>query len=333
MKGVPMANPEHSEILKQGVEVWNRWRKDHPDIRPYLVEVNLRRTNLNGSYLREACLVGVDLRWASLIESNLGKATLLWADLRNADLSGTNLSEANLQAANLIGANLSGVNLNRCSIGFTTFVDIDLSNVKGLESVEHHGPSYIGVDTIYRSKGKIPESFLRGTGIPESFIRAIPSLIKEATSFYSCFISYSSANEDFAKQLLSDLQAKGVRCWFAPEDLKWGVKTWDGIDEAIGKHDKLLLVLSENSIRSDWVEDEVTKGYAEERKRNSTVLFPIQIDNAVMETYEPWAAKLRDGRNIGDFRDWENPDSYQKAFERLLRDLKADETPAATENK
>jgi hypothetical protein len=47
-----------------------------------------------------------------------------------------------------------------------------------------------------------------------------------------------------------------------------------------------------------------------------------------METGEPWAVKLRDGRNIGDFRDWEKSEAYQKAFERLLRDLKAEEVPA-----
>lgn len=43
----------------------------------------------------------------------------------------------------------------------TSFVDIDLRLVKGLESVNHYGPSHIGIDTIYRSDGGIPELFLR----------------------------------------------------------------------------------------------------------------------------------------------------------------------------
>jgi TIR domain len=68
---------------------------------------------------------------------------------------------------------------------------------------------------------------------------------------YSCFMSYSSKDHDFAERLQADLQNKGVRCWFAPHDLPIGAKTWDAIDEAIKLRDKLLLILSENSIVSD----------------------------------------------------------------------------------
>jgi hypothetical protein len=71
------------------------------------------------------------------------------------------------------------------------------------------------------------------------------------------FISYSSKDEDFARRLRLDLKRKGVRCWFAPEDLKIGARIRPAIDEAIQKHDKLLLVLSEHSIDSPWVEQEV----------------------------------------------------------------------------
>jgi hypothetical protein len=87
----------------------------------------------------------------------------------------------------------------------------------------------------------------------------------------------------------------------------------------------LLLILSKASIASDWVEDEVNKAYAEERSRKEVVLFPIRIDNTVISTGEPWAMKLRDQRNIGDFRQWKKPAEYQKSLDRLLRDLKASE--------
>jgi hypothetical protein len=106
-------------------------------------------------------------------------------------------------------------------------------------------------------------------------------------------------------------------------DLPWGAKTWDAIDQAIRLRDKLLLILSKAAIASEWVEDEVNKAYAEERSRKEVVLFPICIDGTVMCTDEPWAVKLHDQRNIGDFRQWKNPARYQKSLERLLRDLKA----------
>jgi hypothetical protein len=83
----------------------------------------------------------------------------------------------------------------------------------------------------------------------------------------------------------------------------------------------VLLILSEHSINSDWVENEVTTAFEEELKRRCTMLFPIRIDDAVMDTKEAWAAQLR-ARNIGDFRQWKDHDGYRQSFERVLRDLK-----------
>ena len=66
----------------------------------------------------------------------------------------------------------------------------------------------------------------------------------------------------------------------------------------------------------------MTKAFAEERTRKRLVLFPVRLDDAVLETTEPWAGKLRDNRNIGDFRKWKDHDAYEKALDRVLRDLK-----------
>ena len=38
------------------------------------------------------------------------------------------------------------------------------------------------------------------------------------------FISYSTKDQDFDERLHTDLQDKGVRCWFAPEDVQGGKK-------------------------------------------------------------------------------------------------------------
>jgi len=156
------------------------------------------------------------------------------------------------------------------------------------------------------------------------------SLVGKPIEFYSCFISYSSKDEDFAQRLYADLQAKNVRCWFAPEDLKIGERFRPRIDEAIRVHDKLLLVLSESSVRSAWVEKEVETAFEKERRQdNKPVLFPIRLDDVVMETDQAWAADIRRTRQIGDFRTWKGHGVYQKAFARLLHDLKAEKPSAA----
>src|SRR5437879_9269024 len=95
------------------------------------------------------------------------------------------------------------------------------------------------------------------------------------TKRYSCFISYSSKDQAFAERLYADLQSKNVRCWYAPEDLKIGDKFRVRIDESIRLYDKLLLVLSEDSLASNWVAYEVEKALNKEPEGTPNVLFPI----------------------------------------------------------
>jgi hypothetical protein len=65
-------------------------------------------------------------------------------------------------------------------------------------------------------------------------------------------------------------------------------------------------------------------GFYRERKENKVILFPIRLDKAVMDVEEGWPAYIRTTRNVGDFMRWKRHDAYQKAFDRLLRDLKAE---------
>ena len=155
--------------------------------------------------------------------------------------------------------------------------------------------------------------------VPKDFAIANP------ITYHSCFISYSSKDQEFAERLRAELLAKGVKCWFAAEDLRIGDRFRTRIEESIRSYDKLLLVLSENSIHSPWVEHEVESASERERQQNKPVLFPIRLDDAVMESPQAWSATIRRERHMGDFRDWKNPDAFNKSFERLLRDLKVEE--------
>jgi uncharacterized protein YjbI with pentapeptide repeats len=296
----------------------------------------LSGVKLNRANLRHVALGGADLRHANLEEADLWAANLSGANLKGANLRGANLSlgnllmgdlsNAELQGANLSEAQLRGADLTHSRMNSTILGANDLSQVKGLETVGHEGPSTIGIDTVYRSKGKIPEAFLRGAGVPDVFVINMKSIVAaiDPIQFYSCFISYSSKDQEFTERLHADLQSKGVRCWFAPEDLKIGDKLRASFDEAIRIHDKLMVVLSESSVKSSWVEKEVETAFEQEHQQNRTVLFPIRLDEVVMETKQAWAADIRRTRHIGDFRNWKDHDSYKKAVERLLRDLKSE---------
>jgi TIR domain/Pentapeptide repeats (8 copies) len=325
-----MANPKHLEILKRGVEVWNKWRREEPE-----TLADLRRTTANDLALSNRDdratfpiirpdLRNTDLRLADLHGANLSGVDFRMADLRGAILGDSDLTEALFNAANLTDAHLSGADFTRAVFESTIICHVNLREVKGLERVQHLGPSAVGIDTIYLSQAHIPESFLRGAGVPENFIVFMKSLTGAILDFYSCFISYSAKDQKFGDRLYADLQNKGVRCWFAPEDLKIGDPFRQRIDESIRLHDKLLLILSGHSVNSPWVKDEVEAALERERKESRLVLFPIRIDDAVMETDKAWAASIRRTRHIGDFSTWKDHDSYQQAFQRLLRDLKAE---------
>ncbi len=142
------------------------------------------------------------------------------------------------------------------------------------------------------------------------------------SSFYSCFLSYSHADGAFVEKLYDDLQAVGVDCFFAPKDMAIGARTRPALDEGIRKHDRLLLVLSESSIRSQWVQQEVETALAKERESAETVLFPVRIDDAVLEYKGDWPGLIKNTRNIGDFTRWQDPKAYRGNLERLLRDLR-----------
>jgi hypothetical protein len=113
--------------------------------------------------------------------------------------------------AYFIYTNLNDADLSNAVIGFTTFGNVDLQSVKGLRTVEHHGPSTVGTNTIVRSGGVIPESFLRGTGMPKTFITYTHSLINNSIKYYTCFISYSSKDTVFAQILDLRFNQRGQR--------------------------------------------------------------------------------------------------------------------------
>lgn len=295
--------------------------------RANLCEANLSETYLSGADLSEANLrkaffVRSDLASVDLSKADIRKADFRWAYLIKSKFNGSDLRGANLIEANLSKAELKQANLSEAVIAWSCFGDNDLSHVKGLKKVKHFGPSTIGVDTIYRSKGNIPDEFLRGAGVPEHIISYIGYLNAKAFECNSCFISYSGKDRNFIKKINADLQKEGIRCWFAPEEMKMGDEIRQHVDQLIRIHDKLLLVLSKYSIESGWIQQEVAIALEEERQRNRTVLFPVRLDDDCMDSEKQWIGNLQKSHLIYDFTAWNNQAAYQKELRKLLKDLK-----------
>jgi hypothetical protein len=156
-----MANEDHLNLLRQGVDAWNSWREKEPLVEPDLREANLKDAKLNGvnfsgAKLQRANLIGVYLNGANLVKASLNRAymfgsdliearlmnaSLQWADLTGAVLTGADLTEADLRLATLVQTNLENATLTRCKIygasvwdltvnKATKQGDLDISDVK-----------------------------------------------------------------------------------------------------------------------------------------------------------------------------------------------------------
>ena len=189
-----MANPKHLAILNQGVEVWNKWREENPDVRP-----DLFRADLSGADLSWANLSEANLSWANLKGANLKGANLIWANLIGLDLSmaylvGADLSAANLNIAYLTGANLSGADL---TIACLLAADLSGVNLTGSRIGDWHIHSGTNLDKViceyvYLDDEKTERRPINGNFAPGEFA----SLYKKIIETTDLIISKTLENDN-----------------------------------------------------------------------------------------------------------------------------------------
>ncbi|MCH7622107.1 MAG: pentapeptide repeat-containing protein, partial [Chloroflexi bacterium] len=268
--------------------------------------VSLGRADLTGSCLREASLKGADLSYAELP----------FADLREADLSGADLSEANLAMADLTGAslngarlhgtildvaNLTGVDLRRATLvrpllgrslfcrarfEMTLFADCDLSQALELESAFHAGPSIIGLDTLARSRGLIPEHFLRRAGVPESLIGVQTQLAAAEDRSCRTLLIASIKDSGLSERLMADLWRVGLPTWQLMVDdeeelLGDGELTQE---QRLTLFDNRVLLCSEDSLASPrgWRIFELAAQNKGSEVASQPAVIPLNLDNQLL---------------------------------------------------
>ncbi|AGY60159.1 toll/interleukin-1 receptor domain-containing protein [Gloeobacter kilaueensis] len=309
-----MANDQHLARLKQSIAAWNQWRQNNP-IRPDFVGADLAWLDLSTADLHDA-----DLSWANLQNTVLSGADLGRAQLQEAILNGADLHSANLRLANLTAADLAGADLSFAQLFDTVLADVDLSTALGLESCLHFGPSILDHRTLERSCG-LPLVFLRGCGLSEPVVTFAIALAGQQLP-PSCFISYSSRDQIFVNRLYSDLQTMGVRCWLACEDADSASKWRIGVDQPLRWGERLVVVLSEHSLRSSWIEQEIEAIFLREGEEHQLLIHALRIDDDMTQTAMGWPAQLYSSRNVIDFRGWsDRAGHYAQGLERLVWQL------------
>jgi hypothetical protein len=148
--------------------------------------------------------------------------------------------------------------------------------------------------------------------------------VKQPFQIIRLFISYSHADKEFVDKLEDYLNEKGIRCWRDSHELKAG-RMETQIERAIRDYQKVLLVLSYNSIRSDWVEHEVRTARELEKEIGRDVLCPIALDDAWRNSPRPtWPKRVMEQVMeylVLDFSAWENDNQFDITFGKLIDGL------------
>ncbi|HEV7403297.1 MAG TPA: TIR domain-containing protein [Chthoniobacteraceae bacterium] len=150
------------------------------------------------------------------------------------------------------------------------------------------------------------------------------------SGYSSCFISYSHKDDAFARLLYQELSIHGIRIWFAPKDIRAGQKLHEQIEHGVRNYDKLILILSRQSMSSTWVESEIRLALDEERRSGARKLFPVRLVD--FEVIREWKCFNADTGNdmaaeirqyfIPDFSQTEDDSAFEAEVDKLCEALK-----------
>lgn len=135
------------------------------------------------------------------------------------------------------------------------------------------------------------------------------------------YISYGSADAEFVEELESYLNSKGIKYWRDAHSATAG-RIEKQIDRAMRLNPTLLLILSEHSIKSDWVEHEVRTARELEKELGRDILCPIALDDSWRSS--TWPKRLMEQimeYNILDFSQWKDDSQFGNTFTKLIDGL------------
>ncbi len=320
---------------------------------PLFYSSRARWRRMNMPDLFQVDLSGINFQGVSLQETEFYEPNFTGTNFKGAFLDGANLYGARLAGADLTNASLIKTNLQGAIFKDTILINSYLWDTKGLETCNHVGESTIDLNTLTHSNG-LPTAFLRGFGLKDWQIEASkfyfdrPLSTREASDithkimdlrspnsvqYYSCFISYSHTDKEFAKKLHDILQERGIRCWLDEHQLLPGDDLYEQIDRGVTLWDKTLLCCSSSSLMSWWVDSEIDTTFEKERKimkeRGIKVLalIPLNLDGFMFT--EHWNnGKKRQvlSRIAADFTGWENNNiKFDEQIEKILLSLRVGE--------
>lgn len=125
----------------------------------------------------------------------------------------------------------------------------------------------------------------------------------------SVFISYSSVDGSFVDKLSIELIKKRIIIWLDKWAMQPGDSLLDKIQTGLTESAFLLVVLSKNSVSSEWCRKELNSGLTREIKEKKVVVIPVLIEDCEIPIF------LQD-KLYADFRT-----DFNSGFQSLIRPL------------
>lgn len=288
-----------------------------------LSRADLRRANLFKALLGESNASEADFAKANLNSCELSKGTLTRASFLEADFNKAQMSDAIVLGTDFSLARFAGTHAGRLTCGWTRWSNCDLSQVIGLETATHHGPSSIGLDTWLKSHGQIPTEFLSGCGLPDDFVAALQAAPREAAA---CFIRFSHEDLSFAGRLAEALRSVGLVCWM--DEMPDAGRSEAPLEAQFDSQqpNKVIMLASRSSLTSPWIESEVGRLLDREQQWKRDVghevklLLPLNLDGFLFGgDAKGKHDKAIAARVVADFTGWRRNDTkFDEVFPKLL---------------
>lgn len=233
---------------------------------------------------------------------------LIGTKFDRTSLNGANLERCALDDSQFLRAQVEGANFTGASLDGCIFVQVDLRRAVGLGLAQR--PDWISFDiwTLSQSRGSIPKVLLQRAGLDGDLLVQLAA----PPEYHSCFVSYSSSDSYFVDILVDRLARCGVDIWRDVTHLEPGMPLIPAFEEAVGKSDFLLAVLSEKAVKSLWTSME---------RFSAKNILPVTLDQAYKSSPHPEIRNLRN-RNVLLFENWTHGSNLDEGIKKLLSRLR-----------
>lgn len=126
------------------------------------------------------------------------------------------------------------------------------------------------------------------------------------------FLSHSSTDKPFVRQLAADLTANGIDVWLDEQRIGVGDSIPEKIAQGLAESDFFLVAVSENSSKSEWVKKELNTALVNEVNRRKVHVLPLKLDDAQIPM-------IISDKKYADFSD-----SYNSGLKSLIAAMKED---------